>query len=49
MGKNQAKSKQHPEAELFLPENYALCSSTLSSKYNRRYSKKCVNVSALHD
>ena len=33
---------QHREAELLLPENYSLSSSsTLSSKNNKRYSKKC--------
>ena len=41
LAKNQAKAKQHPEAELLLFENYSLSSSTLSSKYNRGYSKKC--------
>ena len=40
-GKNQAKAKQHPEAELLLFENYLLSSSKLSSKNNRRYSKNC--------
>ena len=30
--KNQAKAKQHPEAELLLFQNYLLSSSTLSSK-----------------
>ena len=39
--KNWAKAKQHPEAELLLFENYLLSSSTLSSKNNRAYSKKC--------
>ena len=39
--KNQAKVKQHPKAELLLFENYSLSSFTLSSKNNRRYSKKC--------
>ena len=38
---NQAKSKQHPEAELLLLRNYALSSSTLSSKNNKRYSETC--------
>ena len=38
--KNQAKAKQHLEAELLLFENYLLSSSTFSSKNNRRYSKK---------
>ena len=41
IGKNQAKAKQHPEAELLLIENYSLFSSTLLSKNNRRHSKKC--------
>ena len=41
LAKNQAKAKQHPEAELLLFENFSLSSSTLSSKNNRRYSKKC--------
>ena len=40
MAKNQAKAKQHPEAELLLFENYSHSSSTLSSKNNRTYSKK---------
>ena len=39
--KNQAKAKQHPEAELLLFENYLLSSSSLSFKNNKRYSKKC--------
>ena len=38
--KNQANAKQHPEAELLLFENYLHSSSSLSSKNNRRYSKK---------
>ena len=41
MAKKQAKAKQHPDAELLLFENYLLSLSTLSSKNNRRYSKKC--------
>ena len=43
LAKNQAKTKQHPEAELLLFENfenYLLSSSTLSFKNNKR-SKKC--------
>ena len=40
LAKNQAKAKQHPEAELLLFENYSLSSSTLSSKNKRIYSKK---------
>ena len=39
--KKWAKAKQHPEAELLLSESYLLSSSTLSSKNNRAYSKKC--------
>ena len=34
------KSKQHPEAELLLFENYLHYLSTLSTKNNRTYSKK---------
>ena len=37
---NWAKAKQHAETELLLLENYVVSSSTLSSKDNRRYSKK---------
>ena len=40
LAKNQAKYKQHAEAKLLLFENYSLSSSVLSSKNNRRYSKK---------
>ena len=40
MVKNQGKAEEHPEAELLLLENYSLTSSSLSSKNNRRYSKK---------
>ena len=36
MAKNEAKAKQHPEAELLIFENYLLS----SPKNNRRYSKK---------
>ena len=39
--KNQAKAKQHPEAELLLLRNYLLSSPTLS-KNNKRYSETCV-------
>ena len=38
--KKQAKSKQHPWAELLLLENYSLPLSMLSSKNNRAYSMK---------
>ena len=41
MAENQVKPKQHPEAELLLIENFSLFLSTLSSKYNTRYSRKC--------
>ena len=40
--KNQVKAKQHPNAELWLFENYYLSSTTLSSKYNTTYFKECV-------
>ena len=39
--KNQAKAKQHTEAELFLFENYTISSFMSSSKNNMRYFKKC--------
>ena len=35
----------NPQPELLLSENYLLYSSTLSSKYNRSYSKKCGKTS----
>ena len=41
LAKNQAKAKQHPEAELLLFENYSLSFSTLSSKNNKLFSKNC--------
>ena len=41
LSKNQAKAKQHPEVEHLLFEKYLLSSSTLSSKNNKRHSKKC--------
>ena len=41
LAKNQAKTKQHPETEILLFENYSLSSSMLSSKTNLRCSKKC--------
>ena len=41
LAKNQAKGKQHPEAELWVFENHWLFSSLLWSKNNRTYSKKC--------
>ena len=41
LAKNQAKAKQHSEAELLLFENNPHSSSKLSSKNNRTYSKKC--------
>ena len=40
LAKNQANAKEHPEAELWLFENYSYSSSTLSSKNDRTYSKK---------
>ena len=41
LAKNQAKAKQHPEAELLLFENYSLSFSALSSKNNKLFSKNC--------
>ena len=38
--KNQASTKQRPEAELLLFEKLQYSSSTLPSKNNRTYSKK---------
>ena len=40
LAKNQAKAKQHPEAELLLFENYSLLSSLLPFKINIRYCEK---------
>ena len=45
--KNQAKSKQNTEAELFLFGKYSVFSSMLSSKNNRRFSKKCTKTRVL--
>ena len=39
LAKNQAKAKQHSQAELLLFQNYSLCSSTLSFKNNRHILK----------
>ena len=41
LAKNQAKVKQHTEAELLLSENYSLCSPTLHSKI-KMFKNKCV-------
>ena len=41
LAKNQARTKQHPEAELWLFGNFSLSLSTLSSKNIRRYFKEC--------
>ena len=41
LAKNQAKARQRPEAELLLFENYSLSLSTVSSRKNRVYTKKC--------
>ena len=38
---NWAKAKKHTESERLLLKNYKVASSTLSSKDNRRYFKKC--------
>ena len=40
LGKNQAKTKQQLEPQLFLFENYSLSSFMLPSKTNLKYSKK---------
>ena len=40
IGKIQANTKKHPEAELLPFENYSHSSSTLSSKNNRTCSNK---------
>ena len=40
LAKNQAKAKQHPEAELLLFEKYSHSLSILSSKNNKKYSEK---------
>ena len=40
MIKSGAKTKQQPEAELLLYENYSFSSFMLSSKTNLKYSKK---------
>ena len=41
IGKKSSKNKQHAETVLLLFEHYLLSISTLSSKNNRRYLKKC--------
>ena len=38
--KTQAQTRQHPETEPLLFENYSLSSSTLSSKNDRKYYKQ---------
>ena len=40
LSKNQASRKQNPKAELLLFGNYSYSSSMLSSRKNRKYSKK---------
>ena len=44
--KIQVKAQQHPEAELFLFENYSLSSRKLSFKDNGSYSKNIQKTSA---
>ena len=39
LAKNQAKAKQHPQAELLLFENYSLSSSSLSKSNRRKRTK----------
>ena len=46
IGYKSSTSKQHIEAEHSLFKTYLLFSSTLTSKNNRRYSKKCTKTSA---
>ena len=48
LAKNQAKAKQLPKVELLLNENYSRSSSTLLSKNNRTYSKKCPKSKCLN-
>ena len=45
LAKKQVKAKQHVEAEFLQLENYVHSSSTLSSKDNKRYYKKCAKTS----
>ena len=40
LAKTQANTKQHPEAELLLHENYSHFSSAFAYKNNSTYSKK---------
>ena len=47
--KNQAKAKQHPDAELQLFEHYSLSSSMLLSKNNMRYSKSVAKQMCLFE
>ena len=47
IGKNEAKTKQHPEAELLLFRNYSLYSSMWSSRNNRRYFKNCTKANSI--
>ena len=44
LAKNQAKAKEHLEAELLLLGNYSVFLSTLSSKNNRTYKKSAKKV-----
>ena len=44
LAKNQAKSKQNPDAKLLPFENYPLSPLTLPSKTDTRYSKKCAKT-----
>ena len=48
MAKNQANAEQHPEAELFLFENYSYSSSKLSSKNNKIFIKKAKDQVCLY-
>ena len=44
LAKHQENAKQHPEVELLLFKNYSHSSFTLSSKYNRKFSKTQAKV-----
>ena len=48
MAKNQANAEQHPEAELFLFENYSYSSSKLTSKNNKIFIKKAKDQACLY-
>ena len=49
MAKNQASTKQHPEAELLLFEHYSHSSSTLSYKNKGRIPEKKKKNKCIHE